>query len=69
MHAYECELHRYKGLICVHSYVTLYTMQDGDYRIIMINTFEVHAYHIICEVSMHILYTVNLGSVTHVSLL
>ena len=25
-------------------------LQEGDYRIIMINTFEIHAYHIICEV-------------------
>ena len=27
-------------------------LQEGDYRIIMINTFEIHAYHIICEVSL-----------------
>ena len=25
-------------------------LQEGDYRIIMINTFEIQAYHIICEV-------------------
>ena len=31
--------------------------QNEDYRIIMINTFELHAYHILCEVSCTCVYT------------
>ena len=37
--------------INVMQLITL-NLQEGDYRIIMINTFEIHAYHIICEVSL-----------------
>ena len=27
-------------------------VQDQDYRVLMINTFEVHAYHLLCEVCL-----------------
>ncbi len=37
--------------VCVH------VSQNEDYRIIMINTFEDHAYHILCEVSCTCVYT------------
>ena len=38
-------------IIMFHLITCVNFIQSEDYRIIFVNTFEVHAYHIVCEVS------------------
>ena len=50
----------YGSLVCVSvstlatsSFIFRSNMQEGDFRIVMINAYEAHTYHILCEVHIN----------------